>query len=153
MRTKKKKIVSIACLLFLVSVMVSAFLPVNAVNVVFSEAMTNTALKTVFSGTSFKANECYFLTGGGSGLARTSNELLFGAPLEDSLRYPGLPVAQEIIVLDGNISLLDMIKIKKSPYVDTVILYFPILDLGDRDILPESTSLFFDKHPQARYWE
>ena len=68
----------------------------------------------------------------------TSNSKLFGTSLEGTALDAALtaePQGYGVAVLDGSVSLLNMMKIKKSPFVDDVIIYFPILD---KDCVPMS---------------
>jgi len=86
----------------------------------------------------------------------TSNSNLFGIPLEGTAHVTALNAELRntgVIVIDGSVSLIDAIKIKNKPFVDDIIIYSPFLYGFDREILPDSTTQFFNKHPEARYWE
>lgn len=147
-----------ASIIGVVIIVIFAFiflLPVNASNVIFSRCMNSNELATVFQETSFKTHQSYAVDSNGATLLATSNSQLFGTPLKGSEMDSVLaaePQNAGVIILDGNISMLDMIRIKKSPFVDDVTIYLTILDGGDRDVLSSSSTRFFDKHPEARYW-
>ena len=151
MKQKKCFVIPVIAMFAIIGVIITlVFFPVNAVNVIFERRVNPSELTAVFQDTSFKVYQYYSVDSEGAKLSVTSNSQLFVTPddtaLDGELRDAG------IIVLDGNISLIDVAKIKKNSIVDDVIVYFPIFDMGDRDILPKSSSQFFDKHPEARYW-
>ena len=155
---KSKKLIIIIAAIVIVVCAVIVLFPVHAVNVVFDRCLNAGELPTVFSGTSFRSRQHYFVGQNGAGLAVTGNVQLFGshAPLEGAELEAALksePRNSGTIVVDGNASLLDIRKLRERAFIDKVIIYFPILYGGDREVLPEATTLFFDKHPEARYWE
>lgn len=156
MNTKKKLIILVITVIITAGAIIATFFPVVDVNVIFTKCVNSNEIATVFQDTSFNSYQYYMLTTEGAGLAVTSNSELFGTPLEGSELDAALAADMRstgIIVVDGSISLIEMSRIKKSPFVDKVFIYFPILDRGDRDIIPQSSSYYFDKHPEARYWE
>ena len=151
MKRKKRFVIPAIVMLAIIGVIITlVFFPVNAVNVIFERRVNPSELTAIFQDTSFKVYQYYSVDSEGAKLSVTSNSQLFVTP--DDTAYGELQDTG-IIVLDGNISLIDMATIKKISIVDDVIIYFPIFDMGDRDVLPQSSSQFFDKHPEARYWE
>ena len=156
MKSKRKIIIPIVVALVIIFI---AFAPIVDVNVIFDRCMNKDELATVFHGTSFRSYVFSFTDESSSYLGEVSNSELFGTPLDgDALEavLAAEPRSTGVIAVDGSISLFDLAKIKKRPFVDTIITYFPIIyNHGhyDRDILPESTTRFYETHPESRYWD
>ena len=131
------------------------FLRVFYVNVVFDRCLNADEVATAFQNTSFRSYQYSSISVNGGTLSMTDNSSLFGTPLEGETLEKALAEPKRTggyIVIDGSASLLDMLKINKSPFVYHIVIYFPIFDGGDRDILPRSTDRFYENSPEARWW-
>ena len=142
---------------FIVVAVVAAvtFMRLFSVNVVFDRCLNNDEVATAFQKTSFRSYQASSVSGDGATLFATGNSLLFGNPLKGDALKEALSADRRthgITVVDGNSSLFDMIRINMSPFVHHIVIYFPILDGGDRDILPRSVTRFFENSPEAMYW-
>ena len=142
---------------FIVTAIVAAvsFLRIFSVNVVFDRCLNNDEVATAMQKSSFRSYQYVHIDGNGTTLSMTDNSQIYGKPLEGIALENALAERKTYgtAVIDGGASLLDIIRIKLSPFVYKVIIYFPILDGGDRDILPRSTDYFYKNSPEARCWE
>ena len=153
MKIKTKIVVPAAAIILVI--ITALFLRVFSVNVVFDRCLNADEVATAFQNTSFKSYQYSSVSANGSTLSMTGNSSLFGTPLEgEALEYAlAEPKRTEgFIVIDGNATLLDLLKINKSPFVHYTVIYFPILDGGDRDIIPRSTDRFYENSPETRWW-
>ena len=153
MKSKTKIVVPAIVIVLVIAVVL--FLRVFSVNIIFDRCVTADEAATAFQNTSFRSYQYLSITEGGSTLSMTDNTKLLGNPmtgealdraLSDDSRTTG------IAVVDGTASLLDMLKLNKSPFVHHIVIYFPILDGGDRDITARSVTRFYENSPEARYW-
>jgi hypothetical protein len=156
---RSRKIIISALTALVAIIMLILFAPVINVNVIFDRCLNENEIATVFQGTSFRSYQYSFVQSDGSGGGETSNAHLFGTPLEGADLEAALtsePEGDGVAVVDGRVSLLDVFRIEKRPFVYHVAIYSPLFDGFDgydREILPESTSLFYENSPEARYWE
>jgi len=152
---KIKMLIILSVSALIVIIIVIVFEPVIDVNVIFDRCLNENEVATVFQDTSFKSYQYYYVLDDAAGMGLTSNEQ-FGAPLEGAALETALaagPQSTGVAVIDGSVTLFDIAKIKKSPFVYDIVVYFPTLNMGDRDILPNSSTRFFERNPAARYWE
>lgn len=133
-----------------------AFFPVIDVNVVFDRALNSNEIATAFKGTSFRSNLYYSVSGSGAMMGVIGNAELFGAPLEGVDLYAAIkanPRSAGIIVIEGTISFIDMVNIRRSAFVYDVMVYFPLFHRHGNRILPAATATFFERRPETRFWE
>jgi hypothetical protein len=155
-KTKWKRFSLVVAALIVIGLAVATLFPVISINVIFDRCLNMNEVTTVFHDTSFKAYQYSSVSNNMSWLSTTSNSKLFSAPLEGAALENALNAEFRntgIIVIDGTVTLLDMMKIKNKPFVDGVIVYILFFRGFDRDVLPDSTMQFYEKHPEARYWE
>ena len=147
MKGKMKFVVPVIIIILVIAAVL--FLRVFYVNVIFDRCVTADEAATAIHNTSFRSYQAQSITANGSALSITSNEQLLGEPLTgaalenaiaDYTRTTG------IAIIDGGASLLDMIKLNKSPFVDHIVIYFPIFDGGDRDITARSVTRFYENN-------
>ena len=153
MKINKRIIIPAIIIVLLIAAVL--FLRVFYVNVIFERCVTADEAATAIQNTSFRSYQYSSISSNGSTMSMTDNTQLLGTPLTgealeraiaDDTRTTG------IAIIDGGASLLDMIKLNKSPFVHHIVIYFPIFDGGDRDITARSVTRFYENNPEARYW-